>query len=452
MELRKKVINTFFWSLLEFVSSKLLRLISNLILTRLLFPDLFGLIAIIYVVISTIVMLTDIGVGPYLIQNKKDNSAAVLNTAWTLQIIRGVVVWLVLCVLSSLLYYFQSLGFLSNASVYSHEDLPLLIVVASLSMVISGFNSISIHSLSRDLNVRRIITITFVSRLFSITSMLSIALYYPSIWVLIAGALIYSFLYMSASHVFLPSDHKKRLMLDKEVVNQIIHFGKWVFLSTMMTLAIMNGDRIILSGFISSELLGLYAIAFLFIDAAKGLFSTINQRVWFPLLSNIKREDKGKVKAAYYKIRLYQDMTAYIVAGVLFVIAPLIIEILYDERYSDAGYIFSILSLSISSAGLTTIESIFISLGLSKYTSIINFSRAVFLWGGLYLVMDLVGFTSALWYIALVHFMSIPIALLLLSRCNILVWYKEFWTLPFLGIGYLLGLVVKFSFEAVIVI
>jgi len=449
VELRKKVINTFLWSLLEFISSKFLRLASNLILTRLLFPDLFGLIAIIYVVISSVAMLTDIGVGPYLIQHKKDNSPDILNTAWTLQIIRGVVVWLVICALSICLYYYQSLGLLNANSVYSHEQLPLLIAIASCSMVISGFNSISIHSLSRELNVKRIIIITFVSRLISIISMLTIALYNPTIWVLISGALIYAFIYMIASHVFLPSTHIKRLMLDRKIVSQILHFGKWVFVSTMMTLAVMNGDRIILSGFVNSELLGFYAIAFLFIDAAKGLFSTINQRVWFPLLSTVKRGEQGKLQEVYYRIRLYQDMISYTLVGVLFVVAPLIIGVLYDERYSEVGYIFSILSLSVTAVGLTTIESIFISLGLSKYTSFINVSRAIFLWVGLYFVIDLMGFTAALWYISLVHILSIPIALFLLKKCHILVWYKEFWTLPFLFVGYLLGTLLSALFLSI---
>lgn len=439
MVLRKKVVDAFFWTIISFVSNKLIRLASNLLLARLLFPDLFGLISIIYVVISVVAMLTDLGVGPYLIQNKEKNTLKVLNTAWTFQIIRGVAVWLVLCFLSLILYFVQTLGLLTSGNVYSEEELPFLIVAASLSMVISGFNSISIHTLSRELNLKKIFTITAVSRLSSAIATIVFAVYNPTIWALISGALIYSFLFMMASHSFISEQHVHKLLLDRDVAKKIIGFGKWILVSTMMTLAVMHGDKLILGGFVNAKTLGLYAIAFLFIEAIKGLFSTINSRIWFPLLSEVKRQGVDQITDVYYKIRLYQDMLGYLVAGVLFVIAPQVIDVLYDERYKGAGYIFSILSLSITSIGLETIGQVFIAMGLSKYTSFINISRAVVLWFGLYFILTQYSFSVALWFIALGHFVSIPLAWFFLRKAKMFIWYKELRTMPFIVIGYFLG-------------
>jgi len=201
----------------------------------------------------------------------------------------------------------------------------------------------------------------------------------------------------------------------------------------------MHGDKLILGGFVNAKTLGLYAIAFLFIEAIKGLFSTINSRIWFPLLSEVKRQGVGQIVNVYHKIRLYQDILGYSVAGTLFVIAPQIIDVLYDERYKEAGYIFSILSLSITGIGLETISQVFVAIGFSKYASFINISRAAVLWCGLYFTLTQYGFSMALWFIALSHFASIPLAWFLLRKEKMLVWYKEIWAMPFIVIGYFFG-------------
>src|SRR5690554_3241925 len=99
-ELRRKVYTGSFWVAVGFGSQKALQLASNLILTRLLFPEAFGLMALVNVFIIGVSMFSEMGIRPALIHAKNTDNPHFLNTAWTLQIIRGSVLWGVLCALA----------------------------------------------------------------------------------------------------------------------------------------------------------------------------------------------------------------------------------------------------------------------------------------------------------------------------------------------------------------
>lgn len=79
---------------------QVMRLLSNLALTRLLFPEAFGLMALMQTFMIGLQMFSDIGLRPSIIQNPRGEEPDFLNTAWTLQVARGVVLWLGACALA----------------------------------------------------------------------------------------------------------------------------------------------------------------------------------------------------------------------------------------------------------------------------------------------------------------------------------------------------------------
>ena len=71
------------------VLSNAIRLGSNLILTRLLLPEHFGLAALGMVVLTGLHMLSDVGVGAALIQHARGDEPTFHRTAFTIQVVRG---------------------------------------------------------------------------------------------------------------------------------------------------------------------------------------------------------------------------------------------------------------------------------------------------------------------------------------------------------------------------
>src|SRR5204863_421086 len=77
------------WSATEYLAGFILRLGSNLILARLLVPEMFGLMALVNTFMMGLQMFSDVGIGPSIIQNRRGDDPAFLNTAWTIQVMRG---------------------------------------------------------------------------------------------------------------------------------------------------------------------------------------------------------------------------------------------------------------------------------------------------------------------------------------------------------------------------
>ena len=69
------------WTVVGFSASQVLRFAANLALTRLLFPDAFGLMALVQVFVTGLVMFSDVGLGQSVMQNKRGDEDDFLNTA-----------------------------------------------------------------------------------------------------------------------------------------------------------------------------------------------------------------------------------------------------------------------------------------------------------------------------------------------------------------------------------
>ena len=69
--------------------SKIMQLGSNLVLTRLLFPEAFGMMALVFVFIGALNLMSDVGLLPSIIRSERGDTPEFLQTAWTIKVVRG---------------------------------------------------------------------------------------------------------------------------------------------------------------------------------------------------------------------------------------------------------------------------------------------------------------------------------------------------------------------------
>src|SRR5690606_16485762 len=74
-ELHRKASQGGLWTMFGFGAGQVLRLVSNLILTRLIPREAFGVMLLVQVVLQGLGRFSDIGIGPAVIQNKRDDRA-----------------------------------------------------------------------------------------------------------------------------------------------------------------------------------------------------------------------------------------------------------------------------------------------------------------------------------------------------------------------------------------
>lgn len=312
------------WTAMSFVAAQGFRLISNLILTRLLFPEAFGIMALVTVLLVGLTLFSDMGVGPAIMQSKRGDDRDFLDTAWTLQILRGGVLWLLACALAypAALFYEQPL-------------IAQLLPVASLSLLLAGFEPTRVDTANRHLLLGRVTVLDLAATLIGIVVMLALAVATRSVWALALGGVVTSGLRLAALTWFLPG-HRNRFAWEKSAGHELMHFGFWIFLSSVCGFLVSQGDRAILGKFLSIDGLGIYNIGAFLAMFPIMLGSTVTARVLIPIYREHPEGDLA-ARRRLERIRIYLTGGLILCLSILSLVGPGLVSLLYDARYHSAG-------------------------------------------------------------------------------------------------------------------
>ena len=422
-----------------FATSQILRLASNLILTRLLVPEAFAAMAIVSIVLIGLAMFSDVGIGQSVIRHERKDNTTFFNTAWTMQVIRGVVLWLVCVGISVVLWVLQVNNIVTGDNVYSLQVLPLLISVVGLTAIIDGFLPTALFTNNRDLKMARITIIDIGTQVISLITIVVWAWISPTVWALVGGTLVSSTIKLILVRKYLDGI-KNTFKYDKAAAAEILNFGKWIVLASMVTFLAMQGDRLLLGGLISARELGVYVIAFFMSNSIVQVFSGLVQKIWFPVFCEALRSSSVNLRSIYYKDRLKLDCAAFFIGGFLIASGTSIVELLYDDRYSDAGWMLEILSIRIAlGTGSALGVSCLMALGISKVNFTSMFARTVGLFITVPICYDFYGLQGVIWAIGLNFIIGLPIIYWHLAKEGLFILKKELLPLPVLYVGYFIG-------------
>jgi O-antigen/teichoic acid export membrane protein len=388
--LKQQAIVSTVWTIFGYGTSQILRLGSNLILTRLLVPELFGLMALVNVFIIGLHLFSDIGIIPNVVQNKRGDDPIFLNTAWTIQVIRGFCLWIGCLIITFPVAYF-----------YEEPRLQWLIPVVGLNSIISGFNSTSIATLNRHMEVSKIVKFELGTQIISLVVLITWAWLSPSIWALVGGNLIAIAIELIWSHL-LNSQVSHRFTWDKEAVKELSSFGKWIFLSTAITFLATQIDRMILGKLFSLEMLSFYIIALTFADVPRQVISKISSQVMYPLIAKYASLPRTIFRGKIIEQRWLLLIGQAIGLTILISFGDFLITTLYDERYYQATWILPILAFGLWPLMLSlTTDKALLVIGRHYYLACGNMLKFIYILIGLPLGFKLHGILGAVIVIAL---------------------------------------------------
>lgn len=324
-----------FWTVGSQLINNTMRLAGNMVLTRLLFPEAFGLMLLVGVFTAGLKMFTDLGINQNIVQAHRGDDPQFLNTAWTLSVLRGLMLWLVACLLTW-----------PYAQFYNEPQLIMLIPVVSFSALISGFASTRLATLNRKLALGRASMIEFLAQVANLAATVGYALIWPSVWALVAGAIAFSLTRTLLSHLAL-SGHKVRFAWDSDAARSLFRFGQWIFISTILTFMARQADKILLGKLISSELLGVYGIALTWAIVPAEVLERVANQVAFPVFSKLKISPKGLSSIEAARVRRPLSILGGIIATMLIISGDHLIHFLYDDRYADAGWMLQLLGIGV---------------------------------------------------------------------------------------------------------
>jgi O-antigen/teichoic acid export membrane protein len=377
------------WTSGSYALAQALRLLNNVILARLLAPPIFGLMAIVNAIRTGIELLSDVGIIQNIVSNPSGNDPDFYDTAWTLQVVRGLLL-AALCILLAV----------PAARFFNYAELAAILPVASLFFVFTAFDSTARGLLQKKLQVARLGIFEIALAVVTLVANVGVALVTRTVWALVLGSVITGAATLIMSFLYIPG-LRHRFMVDPVSARQLLKFGKWVFFSSIVYFFAMNFDRLYFAKQISLSQLGIYGIARGLSDMITLFVARASNFVLFPTVA------AAGLAPADLRRRLMRGRKTLLFAaalglGLFLAISDLIVRLLYDPRYSEAGVILPLLCVGVWFGILTsTNDSILMGCSRPAYPAISNAAKLATYLIGVPLAFHFYGFMAAVAVISL---------------------------------------------------
>lgn len=330
---KKRAVSGSIWTLMGFGGKQSMRLIRSLLLTRLLSPEFYGLIGLSGLVVGLIGRFSDIGINISIIRDRRGDEPRFLDTAWTLSIIRGLIVWAVACLLAW-----------PAAQIYEEPLLFIVIPIIGFSAVIQGFSSTKTATLNRQLKLGRLTVLRLLAQALSLSTTVAWAMYDPdNLGVLVVGSIVTALFLTVTSFVSLPG-RGNRIDWDKDAVQELFRFGKWILVSTAITFFLAQGDQAIIGMIQSTADFAVYTVAYFLARSIPQLMLSLGPKVLLPIYSHMDESDLKQVRRQTMKMRSVLLGVFLPIMWVMILFGRHIVTWLYPEHYHDAGWMFEVLT------------------------------------------------------------------------------------------------------------
>lgn len=324
--IKKKSVNGVVWTFIEGASIKVIQFVMSIIMARLLMPEDYGVVAIIFVFITISQIFIDGGFATALIQDKNKTERD-YSTIYTFNIILSIVCYGIL---------FFAAPYIST---FYNNDITIYIRVQSLTLVIYAFSAIHKVKMTVDVNFKSIAIVTVLSAILSGAVGIYMAYTGYGVWALIgqyiSAAIVTTLLYA------LVLRWKPICIFDTSSFKRLFPFGAKLLTANLIDRIYMNLYPIIVGKFYTPAELGYYSRAEQFSALPAGTCADVFTRVTFPVLSSIK--DENELVNTY---RRFISLSSFFIFPIMFavlVLAKPIILILLTDKWEDIIVLLQIL-------------------------------------------------------------------------------------------------------------
>jgi O-antigen/teichoic acid export membrane protein len=402
---------------------------SNVILTRLLQPEVFGLLAMVQLIHFSLHMLADVGLSQAVTSDPRGDDDDFLNTIWSMQVVRGLAL-----TVATLLATYPAVIWFKEPRMY------WIVPVATIGTFVHGFVSTRVFTCYRHLHLGTLFKLEFGSQTLSVAINLIGAYLGYGLVSLLVGQLVGTIVLCVWSHFLPVSTHRDRWHMDPKIRGEVLRFGRWIFLSSALTVVATRGDSAMLGRMLGPAMLGLYNLATNIADLPETLSFRIVNSVLYPTMSRTFTEAPDTFRKVYYHLRFYFDAAAHTALGGLAALSGLVIDLLYDDRYQGASIMLAVFAVRASIGVMVSPwESAFFARGQTHF----GFRRALVSSIALVIAMPLgyhwFGYHGVIWGTVAARATSLLVLWPPAYMEGLLSFRRELLPFGFFGGGYLLG-------------
>ncbi|WP_218310131.1 lipopolysaccharide biosynthesis protein [Alteromonas antoniana] len=293
----------------------MLSMLSVFILAKILTPEDFGLVAMASVIAVALQAALQIPVNQALIVMQtpvRDD----FNTAFTINVIRGVLMFLVLALSAYPLSVF-----------YGESSVTLIALAFSASLLVSGFENPALITLEKDLNVSKILYLNTFSQLIGVVMAIGLAWMTKSYWAMVVGHIANQCFRIAFSYYLRP--YKPNFSLKKW--RALISFSVWLTLSKIILTLAAKFDQLLIGKFLGAGVLGQFNIGNELARKPTQEFSAVLNRGLYPAFSQIKADSERTSSAFRLSLAISTSVMLPIGVGLSLLAEPIILLVLGKE-------------------------------------------------------------------------------------------------------------------------
>lgn len=312
----------------------LVRLLSTVLLTRLLAPADFGVAGVMAMLTITMKTVTDFGFGIYIVQHRSGADPRLLDILWTARLVRSALLTLVVGLLAAPI-----------ALLIGKPELGAAIAVTSLHFIIDGLASLALLTAVRDQRLSKVNLLEVLTTLFQTGAGIALAVLLRDYWAILLSGLAGTALRTGLSYTMFPGA-RRRIAFDRAQIADFLKFGRMILGGDLIQMLVSQADKIVLSRLLPLSGFGLYNLASNLAAAPAPFTSAYPHQILLPAYAKAYQHDPDQLSRIYYDKRRIVSLLYMGAIGLFIGLSPVIVELLYDDRYADAAHYLQLLALA----------------------------------------------------------------------------------------------------------
>jgi O-antigen/teichoic acid export membrane protein len=387
---------------------------STVILARLLLPSDFGLIALGTSMVAALELLTSFRFDVALIQNQ-DATREDFDSAWTLNLLSGAVLALLLCVAAW-----------PAATFYGEPRLMPIVLVLALGSLVDGLQNIGIVNFRRELDFGREFAFTVSRKLVQVVVAGTMAWWLRTYWALAAGIIASSVTGLVSSYVMHP--YRPRWTLARTA--HLVRFSKWLVVDNLMFFLRNRSSDVIIGKVAGPAQLGLFNLAYELSMLANNNLAAPIDRAMFPGFARLSA-DREMLSNAYLSVAGMTSLIAVPVSVGTASAAPLLVPLLFGPQWLGSIPVVQVLGFgsAISMLGARA-TAVYLAIGRPRILLWTSSTYILFLLVSMALLLPRMGLVGAAWAFLVAASVNLPLQLVIIRAVlglQPMLWLRRVW-------------------------
>lgn len=315
------IVKNSFWATYGAVATRILALLSNLFLARLLLPSEFGVIGVAYIFWSFVNLFNQNTSSSFIVYKGLEDRRYV-DTAYTISLSIGIFLALGLIAISPL-----------AANYFGVPNLVWILLVFALNFVLSSLNSVYEGVLRRRMQYRELANSNFIASMLRVFSTVGCALAGLSYWSFVIGDAVYWI--MACLLLRRHTQYKFRLSINRDVRKEVLSYSLGSTGFSFGYYVNSNCDNFVIGKVLGTTSLGYYNFAYQLTMALSIIFTQVMSQVGMSVFAQMS-DDNERESALVKVIEQIAFLATPIYALFFLLVDRQVISIIFGNKWLPA--------------------------------------------------------------------------------------------------------------------